>query len=220
MTTIGAAYQPPQAGARATLLALIAGLHLAALAAALTHPAVRAVLQEPLPMLVNVLPAPRARIETAPPRALPVPKLALPRVELPEPPRVDITIMPPPAPAAAEAPPSPPPPRPVVASIAAAAEPQPTVTPPRGDLAYLDNPAPAYPTASRRAREQGRVLLRVRVSAAGSVEAIELQESSGFERLDEAARAAVRRWHFVPAKRGETPVPAWALVPVHFSLHA
>jgi protein TonB len=218
LTGLDAGYRPAEPGARATLLSLIAGLHVAALAAALAHPGVRAVLHEPLPLLVNVIPAPRTRVEIAPPAALPTPKLPLPRIILPDPPPVDITITPPPPPAAAaEAPPSPAPTRAVVAFLAAA-EPQPAITPPRGDLAYLDNPAPTYPSASRRAREQGRVLLRVRVSATGKVEAIETQQSSGHERLDEAARAAVRRWRFIPAKRGETPVAAWALVPLTFSL--
>jgi protein TonB len=45
---------------------------------------------------------------------------------------------------------------------------------------YLHNPAPAYPPAARRNGEEGRVLLRVLVSAAGQAEAVDIQHSSGF----------------------------------------
>jgi protein TonB len=96
--------------------------------------------------------------------------------------------------------------------------PAPRLEPPRADMAYLNNPPPAYPAVSKRAGEQGRVMLRVRVDASGVVEAVELQATSGFPRLDEAALAAVRRWRFVPAKLGERAVAGWAVVPISFSL--
>ncbi|HUL57522.1 MAG TPA: energy transducer TonB, partial [Usitatibacter sp.] len=97
-------------------------------------------------------------------------------------------------------------------------EPQAPVAPPRFDLAYLDNPAPEYPPLSRRLREQGRVMLRVLVSAQGSAQDVEIGTSSGSERLDRAAVEAVRRWRFEPARRGSQAVAAWALVPVLFQL--
>ena len=53
------------------------------------------------------------------------------------------------------------------------------VVPPRFDAAYLDNPAPLYPAAAKRAGAQGRVLLRVLVSADGAAQAIEIARSSG-----------------------------------------
>mgnify|MGYP000973154801 CR=1 FL=1 len=83
---------------------------------------------------------------------------------------------------------------------------------------YLNNPAPPYPMASRRAREQGTVMLRVLVSPAGTAQMVELEASGGFSRLDHAARDAVRRWRFVPASQSGRPVTAWVLVPVIFSL--
>lgn len=92
------------------------------------------------------------------------------------------------------------------------------VTPPRFDAAYLDNPAPLYPALARRAREEGRVLLRVLVSADGRAQMVELAQSSGSERLDEAAIDAVRRWRFVPARRGDQRIAAHVNVAVVFSL--
>jgi protein TonB len=89
---------------------------------------------------------------------------------------------------------------------------------PRYDAAYLNNPAPAYPALSRRLGEEGKVLLKVRVSAEGSALAVNLEKSSNFERLDEAARAAVAYWRFVPARRGDQAVESSVVVPLVFRL--
>lgn len=107
---------------------------------------------------------------------------------------------------------------PVAQVPAASSEPEPTA--PRFDAAYLDNPPPAYPPLSRRLGEQGRVLVRVFVEPGGSPKQVELRASSGHRRLDAAAVAAVRRWRFVPARRGEEPVGAWVLVPISFNLRS
>jgi protein TonB len=66
--------------------------------------------------------------------------------------------------------------------------------------------------------EAGRVILRVLVTPTGSPERVELRTSSGSTRLDGAALETVQRWKFVPARQGETPVPAWVLVPILFTL--
>ncbi len=94
------------------------------------------------------------------------------------------------------------------------------VLPPRFDAAYLRNPEPDYPALSRRLREQGRVILRVLVSPEGVPQQLELRTTSGHARLDQAALEAVRRWRFLPARRGTEPLPAWVLVPLTFSLDA
>jgi protein TonB len=86
----------------------------------------------------------------------------------------------------------------------------------RFDADYLHNPAPAYPAQSRRLKEEGTVLLLVRVSAEGAALSVEIRNSSGFERLDEAGLQAVRQWRFVPAKRGSENVAASVLVPIQF----
>lgn len=83
---------------------------------------------------------------------------------------------------------------------------------------YLRNPKPVYPSASRRLGERGVVLLRVLVTATGDPAQVDLKKTSGYARLDESARAAVRHWKFMPARLGDKPVEAWVLVPIEFSL--
>lgn len=58
------------------------------------------------------------------------------------------------------------------------------------------SPQPDYPADELAAGHEGRVVLRVRVNARGSVESADVKQSSGFPALDEAARVAVRRWRF------------------------
>ena len=62
--------------------------------------------------------------------------------------------------------------------------------------------------------------LHVLVAIDGSVERIEIAESSGFDDLDRSALDTVRkRWRFVPAKRSDGhPVESWVLVPIRFAL--
>jgi len=76
----------------------------------------------------------------------------------------------------------------------------------------------AYPIDSLRAREQGTVILRVLISAAGLVQSVEIEKTSGWPRLDRAARDAVKAWTFHPATHGGVAQSAWALVPVTFNL--
>lgn len=92
------------------------------------------------------------------------------------------------------------------------------LTLPRTDAAHLNNPAPHYPALSRRLGEQGRVLLDIYILPDGTVGDIKLNTSSGYPRLDKAALDAVRSWRFVPAKRGDEPIPYWYVQPVTFSL--
>ena len=94
----------------------------------------------------------------------------------------------------------------------------PAFTPARFEAAYLHNPRPDYPPLSRRLGEEGKVLLRVRVSREGQPAAVDLEKSSNFARLDEAARAVVAHWRFVPARRGDEAVDATVIVPIVFRL--
>ena len=84
---------------------------------------------------------------------------------------------------------------------------------------YLRNPPPKYPAESRKLREEGVVLLKVSVTAEGRAADVQLQRSSGFARLDDAALKAVRRWEFNPARAGATPVACAVEVPVRFGLN-
>ncbi len=103
------------------------------------------------------------------------------------------------------------------ASSAAPAAPAP-LQPPRFDAAYLNNPRPPYPPLARRMGEEGKATLRVLVTPEGLPGQIELAESAGSPRLDEAALDAVRHWRFVPARQGEAAVAAWVRVPIAFRL--
>lgn len=94
----------------------------------------------------------------------------------------------------------------------------PSVIAVRYDADYLNNPAPLYPILSRRRGEQGKVLLLVQVSAQGLAERVEINQSSGHLRLDSAALEAVKRWRFVPARRGDEAVAASVVVPIVFRL--
>jgi len=112
---------------------------------------------------------------------------------------------------------------PVMAPVPAAEPPAPAaaraqVSAPRVDADYLDNPAPVYPAQSRRLKESGKTVLRVWVATSGVPAEVTVHASSGYERLDQAALNAVRRWRFVPAQRDGEPVSASVLVPVVFTL--
>jgi len=109
------------------------------------------------------------------------------------------------------------PPAAPVAATAPAAQSAP-VSAVRFDAAYLQNPAPRYPPLSRRLGEEGKVLLKVRVTSAGLPSSVELEKSSNFERLDEAARQVVANWRFVPARRGDEAIEASVIVPIVFRL--
>ena len=84
--------------------------------------------------------------------------------------------------------------------------------------AYTYNPKPAYPRTARRRGQEGTVLLLVEVLATGRVSRIEIEKSSGYELLDGAAVETVRKWRFVPAKRGSVSVRAWVRIPIEFDL--
>lgn len=102
-------------------------------------------------------------------------------------------------------------------------EPQPIaeskIEPLRAQINPLESPAPNYPAQSRRMGEEGRVVLRILVSEKGNAETVQIETSSGFERLDQSALETVKKkWRFIPAKRNNQPVSAYAIVPIKFSL--
>lgn len=102
--------------------------------------------------------------------------------------------------------------------LPATSSPAPVISAARYNAAYLQNPQPAYPSLSRRLGEEGKVLLKVKVTAEGQAAAVDLEKSSNFSRLDEAARQAVSRWRFVPARRGDEAIEATVIVPIVFRL--
>lgn len=68
-------------------------------------------------------------------------------------------------------------------------------------------PPPSYPRRSVRSGEEGTVLLRLYLTDAGRVERVEVLESSGHDRLDEAARTALQTWRFSPRTVDGLAVP-------------
>lgn len=199
-------------GARWPAIAAIVTAHGLGLYAVLQIGTVRQQIEQAPPLSVRFIAAPPApQVQAPPPKPKPVKPRHEPRLIATPQPGVSAMQMPrPPAheePPAEAAPPAPPAP--------SAAAP---FTPPRFVAAYLDNPAPDYPHLSRRLKESGTVLLRVLVSAEGRPGQIELNQSSGYVRLDQAAIEAVRQWRFVAAKQGEQAVSAWVIVPINFQL--
>lgn len=83
---------------------------------------------------------------------------------------------------------------------------------------YAHNPKPDYPAIARSRGWQGKVLLRVKVSAQGTSDDVTVEQSSGHDILDESAIEAVKRWRFIPAQRGDTPVASSVIVPIDFKL--
>lgn len=121
-----------------------------------------------------------------------------------------------------------PPPPPVVAAVIATPAPAPTTPPalppppkvelPSTNAEYLQNPKPVYPAMSKRLNEQGKVLVRVLIGIDGAPQKSEIRQSSGFERLDQAAQNTVMAWRYVPGKRGGVPEAMWFVVPITFIL--
>ena len=89
---------------------------------------------------------------------------------------------------------------------------------PEAGASDLHNPRPPYPPVSRSKGEQGTVLLKVCVSATGSVDSVDIAKSSGFVRLDRSANDTVERWRFHPARKGGNPVAMCYQLPIRFSL--
>lgn len=174
-------------------------------------------------------PAPVTKADPPPPAPAPKPQRT-PQVKAPAPrpapeplPIVDTT----PSPNAIQASPAkadPEPPAPITATgpatpVAAPPAPAaPRIELPSSNAAYLQNPAPAYPAISKRMGEQGKVVLRVFISTDGLPQKIEINQSSGFDRLDRQAHDTVLRWKFVPGKRNGVPEAMWYLVPINFIL--
>lgn len=89
---------------------------------------------------------------------------------------------------------------------------------PSSDADYLNNPKPPYPALSKRMGEQGKVVVRTLIGTDGRAQEVQLQQSSGFERLDQAALTAARQWRYVPGKRDGVPQAMWFNVPFTFQL--
>lgn len=168
------------------------------------------------------LPKPPPPVPTPP---QPKPPLPQPKAPSPPPPPMPLAIPDPvpvpTAPVGVTTPPAPLPP--IAAPVAAtpappAPPPAPKIELPSSDADYLQNPKPPYPPMSQRLGEQGKVVVRVLIGTDGQAQQAEVKTSSGFERLDQAALATVKRWRYVPGKRNGVVEAMWFNVPINFVL--
>jgi protein TonB len=122
---------------------------------------------------------------------------------------------PPPPPPKLTVPPPPfiPPPEIIIAEAPAAPV---VVTAPTPQRATLDTKhtcdEPEYPAASRRNGETGTVTLRFLIDVSGRVVDSKIETSSGFPRLDRAARESLSQCIFKPVFQDGKPEQAWALI--------
>lgn len=84
----------------------------------------------------------------------------------------------------------------------------------------FDGPRPVlrYPNVSRLHREEGRVIVLVRISPQGAVEKASIDTSSGFSRLDDSALDTARQARFKPLMRNGVALTAFAKLPFDFKM--
>jgi protein TonB len=211
----------------------------AALGGALLIAAWRATPPEPWPTSASVFkvvfeeppPAPEPPVAEAvpepppppPPMALaePTPQpLPKPPPAKPAPPRQH-AAPPPHAAAPSPAPPAPTPPAEQQVATATMAPPalsSAPVVPPQPISGLAGNRKPDYPAPAMQRGQQGRVVLRVEVSAVGTPLNVAVASTSGYGILDKAAVAAVETWRFRPATQAGTAVTGAVDVPIQFRL--
>lgn len=78
--------------------------------------------------------------------------------------------------------------------------------------------APEYPKASRMRRQEGTVLLEVKLGTQGEQLQVVLLKSSGFPLLDRSALKAVKGWQFLPQQINGKGVSHVVRIPVRFEL--
>ncbi|WP_244196185.1 TonB family protein [Paraburkholderia susongensis] len=222
--------------AHAALLALMLAVRDRTLERPVEPRTITAVLLSPEPeppAPAAALPAPAAPAPATPPAARPavrVKPVPPPRAHAPQVPRVPQVQRAPqeppsvttPAPAAtaqsaapstparaATAPATPAPAAPMAASAPAAQPAMPASSAPK-NVSHVDCtiPKPDYPDISRRRGENGTAVVRFVVGLTGRVETVELQKSSGYARLDDAALAAAHASACQPYSENGVPVRA------------
>ena len=217
---LGPQISPGLANRRA--IAAVAGvglIHLAFVYGLMSGLAGRVV--ESLPAILDVQiiePSARQPVELPPPAPLPdTADFVKPQLEFVPPPQIEIAAPPPPR--AITAIPKAIDPVPVsrpAAALGMAASP-PAPVPPRSIAAT--HTIPPYPPLSRRLGEEGLVGLRLVIGTDGRVQVAHIEQSSGSERLDKAAREWVEQhWRYRPASRDGRPVASEVQVNVVFNL--
>lgn len=78
---------------------------------------------------------------------------------------------------------------------------------------------PAYPASERRAGHEGNVILHIYVNELGKVTQAEVEKSSGFPALDDAAiKEVLRSWRLEPGTKDGKPEAMWHSISIKFSL--
>jgi protein TonB len=85
-----------------------------------------------------------------------------------------------------------------------------------GSAQVVSRVDPSYPLLAKQMRVQGAVILEALISKTGSIQ--EIQVLSGPAILSEAAREAVKQWHFKPYYQNGTPVETEARITVNFTI--
>lgn len=131
---------------------------------------------------VRSQPLPKPRLKQPRSTAVPVPSLPSPRDTAPSP-----------GPAAAPIAATPSPAAPATNASASAAEHTVPATGAPKTVSHVDCdiPKPDYPDMSKRRNESGTTIIRFVVGLGGQIETAQLQKSSGYSRLDDAALAAI-----------------------------
>ncbi|MEI6121421.1 MAG: energy transducer TonB [Opitutae bacterium] len=83
---------------------------------------------------------------------------------------------------------------------------------------FLVRENPQYPADALSESRQGKVVVKVFISAQGKVESTQILESSGSSVLDQAAELAARSSQFNPAERNHQPISAEATATYRFEL--
>lgn len=79
-------------------------------------------------------------------------------------------------------------------------------------------PEPIYPSLSRRIGEEGKAMVRLLINESGQVEKVSLAQSSGIQRLDQAALDAGQKARCKPFIEFGKPIKVTAIQPYIFRL--
>ena len=82
----------------------------------------------------------------------------------------------------------------------------------------LKTERPPYPRQAREKGWHGRVILRLKILADGTVESGTIHQSSGHQLLDDIAIKTAAQWTFQPGKNGGFPVASTVNIPIQFDL--
>jgi protein TonB len=85
-------------------------------------------------------------------------------------------------------------------------------------VVYQPDADPYYPSFSKRAGEQGEVVVRLIIDETGIVEEVALLRSSGFARLDRAATEIGKRYRFKPYSVNGNPARISTNLLIKFNL--